>query len=407
VRYYLGPWQFVTTQLGEQCWDAPAGAIAGIDLRSLPTIGSEGVSLFWTPDAVTLDSSYRLLGQGHISNVVPNGATRNAFASALGIGSLDGTTLLELLWDVLTLKADSTGMSAPKPLMPMMNGNLELHLSGHSAVMVKPFDLESPVGAKVLDVLRNDYREYRNAARDGKMSHPEQHRKVLDFWCEKYRTNNWEIFIPADLPKEGRLKHSTTISESFDKADGDILGPDLTWTELANDIDIISSKARSRTAAVSGRARADSDLSSSDNYVQAICRSVATLGSLPGMISRKDSSATETYYVGRLIAAVADDKHLLKLISGTATLLGVVTTHEDHSVDYTVRFICNGSTLSVNIDTVEEDSTTDTSVTSGLRTGLHGFQSGADLASWDDFEASDLAVAAAPTLRTIRSALRW
>ena len=58
----------------------------------------------------------------------------------------------------------------------------------------------------------------------------------------------------------------TTLTESFNTADGTTIGPDLTWSELAADWSILSSQLRA-SAGTEGIVRADSDLASSDHSV--------------------------------------------------------------------------------------------------------------------------------------------
>ena len=144
MRYYLGPWELDSglqpPELPAPFWRPPLGVVGAIDLRSLPAHNSPGVGFFTTPDSVRLGNDYRPIGQGDLRSLTITTALRRAIENQMGI-QVDGVSLMNCLWDILTLKSDPTGQTRWKPLMPTLAGKLEIHLGGHSLLARKDFDL--------------------------------------------------------------------------------------------------------------------------------------------------------------------------------------------------------------------------------------------------------------------------
>ena len=125
----------------------------------------------------------------------------------------------------------------------------------------------------------------------------------------------------------------TTLNESFDKADSDTLGPDLSWTELSGDQDVVSNAWQAQPFSTQVLGRADSDLASTDHYAEIVisaCTAVDTSGHGAGPVCRKDSTATNTYYIGRLLRTTTsggtNQVQLYKRVAGTFTQLGSSVT---------------------------------------------------------------------------------
>src|SRR5581483_1370090 len=171
MRYWIGPWLWHTTP--RAAWYAPAAAVGMIDLRPLPAqaqaIAASGIGFFATDDAADLGlvGDYTLLGQGDLRSLTPIAKSRRALASALGLNGLAGATLIECLWDAMTVQADHTGASGVKPLMPTSSRVLELHLGGHSLVMAKVLDLAMPEAENVKALMQEDFRALQLAAAAG------------------------------------------------------------------------------------------------------------------------------------------------------------------------------------------------------------------------------------------------
>jgi hypothetical protein len=272
-----------------------------------------------------------------------------------------------------------------------------LHLGGHSRVRRQRFSSAHPHAGKVLDVVRRDLARIR-VETTGRGS--DQHRRVMDRLLQKYRGWTFDDLRPGSWPRgETPLPHRTTITESFDTSDGDTLGPDLSWTEVSGDFDIVTNAAE----IVGGgqhRARADSDLSSDDHYAQVEFPDGPSGGSRSGggVICRKDSTATLTYYnVTTDENGANDDWFTYKWVAGSQTALGLKSTTDIQAGDV-FKLECDGSTITRYLNGGAQNSTTDTAVSGNVRTGLHGFRnSGNQGMRLDAFEAADLAAGATLT----------
>ncbi len=393
MRYYLGHWQW-TTLNGMACYAPPAGVVGCLDLGTLPQMSVGGADrgrlLCWTRDAVTLPSEYELLGVGDCRELNTDGAMLDKFQSLVGYRP-QGAKLVDAVWDCLEGGADIDGTTGPLPLVPTTRGNLGLHFAGHSVVKSRRFkwgnDAASP---KLKQLLRKEFRGLLQDSKAGKLKDAKHAFRVLDYWCDKYGVSDWREFVPANLQKDvpGRVKHETTITESFDQADSTTLGPDLPWTEIAVvGWRTVSNRAgrNAGTASTLEVARADSDLSSADHYAQA--KLWAGNGKYPGVIARVPSSGDATGY--DVVHGGTGDPNFYtqKLITGTLTNLNFSS---QSPVDGSVSKVePNGSTISGYYGGALIYSGTDTSISSGVRCGLVQYEN-AD-STLDDFEAADLA----------------
>ena len=194
----------------------------------------------------------------------------------------------------------------------------------------------------------------------------------------------YEIWLGGLLYSAAAIKGGATITESFNTADSDILGPTLSWTELSGDWDVVSNQAKCLT---NGVARADSDLASDDVYAQVEIPTPSASGD--GPICRKDDSATLTFYHARLNSV--PQAQLFKFVAGTATQLGA-TVGITRAAPDTVKVEADGSTIKCYYNGAEKISATDTAITANTRAGIRGFRNGIV----DNFEAADLAASAVP-----------
>jgi len=389
-HYYLGPWVWHegTKEEPMEYWKSPDGTVGLVDLRTTSQMAKDGKS---TPEGLgffavdgTLPSPYKEVASGYLSS------TPLSNKAELGLSSgyeTRGTTALDFVWEILTEGADAKGESAVKPLMPTADGNLELFLGGHSLVKSEPFVYGThPHSSKVKEVLQNDYRKLRDF---DKKHGKENYRKVLDMWSEKYKILNPEDeFIPSDLPKESRLKHSTVITEDFNKAQTSTLGPDLTWTAVQGVWGVSSNQALMWATTGNQAQRAESDLSGSDMYALI---QIQNLGQdydpfAVGTAVRFDSEAN-THYNG----IFAQDGNYFKL---RKTVAGTVTDLDTDAITFSfpeeVKTTVSGSTLKGYQAGVERSSVTDTSITTGVRAGLSGYHNYNYCGPSDNFEAGDL-----------------
>lgn len=398
MRYWLGPWQ-----LDERgAWERPAGTVACFDLRPLPVQAQTvdgGAGLFVTPDDVHL-SGYELLGQGAIADVRLSLRARQAWRGAMG-GALPSASRLDaLVWDAVTAGADETGERGPRPLMPTTRGLMALSLAGEEFGRAR-FDAASPAGQAVLRNLRHDYRGVRDDAINGRLRgpngvDPQYHRRVLDVWCTKYRLAE-DAFIPPDLPRETRLPHATSYTESFNQADSTTLGPDLTWTELQTRWETVSNQLYTlgdSSSFTDSRCRADHDVSSDDHVTQ--IDAVGAAGGLSfvgwGACARYSSSA-DTCYVAWLYRNT-DNLYVSKIVAGARTNLA--NTAVTRSLPDELRCECEGSAIRGYFNGTAVTTTTDTSITSGKRGGVHAGGGASGGITYDGFSVADLAAGGSP-----------
>ncbi len=442
MYYYLGPWRWVEDEGG--CWAAPEGTVGLVDLR--PYGGTTEPQGFFATDR-KLGSDYDLVGT-ELDGIL-SAAQKGAWKTLLHLDSLSANNVLDALWEVLTFRADPEGNLRAKPLIPTVRGDLELWLGGHSLVRSWRFQGQSdPAWPNIQKVIQNDYRRirefalseaaalraiptnpkelagkanrlrwsriYRSArrkgitfdkAREAVADYQEKlHRRVLGGLERKYRTIAGREFIPDDLPDEESTRPETTITESFNKEDSGTLGPDLTWTEYCPSDStwrVLDNQANYHEGpshdACYGTARAENDLSSNDHYSELSAIVVQSGNSYqPGAIGpavRFDSSI-ETCYIGRLWQHDNDSerfKQIYKLISGAYTQLA--SSDYTFNLPHTLRTQIDGTTLKLFIDTAEEISLTDTAISGGVRTGIHGREHGWSTGPrGDDFEAADLEI---------------
>lgn len=424
VNYYIGPWVLERPNL----WGPPAGIVGSIDFGSLPDCeqidGTQRkVGLFCTPADTTLSSEYDLIDTGDGREIVLVQRHIDLIYSVLGI-TVAGATLSDAIAAAL-LDGDPTGQDRWKPLQPTVENYLDVHLGGHSRIFHERFRWgQHKHTNRLRDLLRADCKqlsqEYRddekrlrqlakqlrnaNGGKDAdkcdfvadRLKNDQQAGRWLDSVCSQYGCDASEITSEFQ-----RQPHETSISENFTRADGTTIGNLLSWTEVARPWSTYSNQVYIDTASTTtyGAARAESDLSSSNNYAQ--CKAVTINQGNPGsaanelgVASRFASSAT-TYY-GATWYDGDDDLYNRKSVAGTNTNIGTKASGIISDND-TLKSTSDGSVITADaIIASLNTSTTDTAISTGTRCGLHGMYYNGSAPIWDDFVAADLAAASNP-----------
>lgn len=188
----------------------------------------------------------------------------------------------------------------------------------------------------------------------------------------------------------------TTITESFNTANSDLLGPDLTWTEVDGDWDIVSNAAEliSNFGSTSRCARAEHDLASADHYAEATV--LQNTGGGHAGVCVRFASAAETYYAGTHDTGSSGSLNIFKVVAGTRSTLTTLTSAgargvvklevEDNGPDVDLRLYLDG---------VLKLSYTDSSspITGNTRCGIYGYDptgGGTTSPRIDSFKAEDL-----------------
>lgn len=370
--YYLAPWEWYTGDGSFSYWRAPGGnAIDAVDLRSISQCSK----------------------RGGISNGfgVFSYETKQTIAKATKFTT--EKQAVEYIWKNLTVDADPTGQTGPKPLCGRKNKNVMLILGG-KVLKSEPFN--DGHRKRNISVFQVDYKKNRRNY-SIKTVQKWVGSTMQDLYGEMSDENAKKI-VPVQYHGEEPLWRApeTIITESWNCANSDSLNCDLTWTELEQDIDIVSNQARTTLDVGDGKtsARADSDLSTDDHYAQAQVDTTISSSAEAGVITRKDSSATLTWYMHDVVWG-SNVARLFKRVSGTFTSLGNGSVTLSVGTPVVVRGEVDGSTVKVLVDGNEIHSNTDTAITGNLRTGLRGVQQNSGhYTRWDDFEAGDLEAAA-------------
>lgn len=193
----------------------------------------------------------------------------------------------------------------------------------------------------------------------------------------------------------------TTINESFNTSDGDTLGPDLTWTEVDGDWDIVSNAAEliSNYGSTSRCARAEHDLASADHYAQVSV--VQSNGGSHCGVCVRFAAAAETYYAGVWDGTTFTGTYtIFKVVAGTRSTLA--TLSEAATTPFTIRLEVEddgsgNADLTLYKNGVSKVTHTDSSspITGNTRCGIYGYDptgSGTSSPRIDSFEAGDLGV---------------
>lgn len=394
MRYYLGPWRWV--ERGATSHFAPPpfahGAIDFGTLAEMSKPGSDRPGCLLVTDAV-LPSEYTLLGEGMASEIKIDGRVKSIFSRELNHAA-EGDSLADLIRDTLQ-NGEVDGGTKWKPLMPDARGWMDVHLGG--CIQSERFEWGKPGSRggnhtpRMQAMLRAEFRQHFDNAKAGRMR-SEHHRRILDWWCEKYGLNgpdDWRQLVPQDLQAHvpGRLKHETTITDDFTRADGDTIGNLLSWSEVTGDLDTVSNAVQSGVDGSVGAARAESDLSSEDHYSQINVTALGNNVSAWAPLTRFAAAAT-TFYSGETYRT-ENNSYLLKTVANVRTLLAgpqAVTP----AAPQAWKLTSNGSSQALSQAGTDRVTVTDTSITGNVRCGIWLFYNGGTSSTIDDFEAADL-----------------
>lgn len=390
MKYYLGHWLWDSA---EDAYCPPVGALGAIDLGAVTDMGVRASSrpgcLCWSNDP--LPSEYTLLGSGDVRQITRTPKIVDALAKLTsGQKKPAGATLQALIHNCLTDCADPLGEGAPRVAEPAMDNWVDLWLWGHGRVHGERFEWGTSTHTAIVQAsLRRQFNELFYDAHSGNLRDDKQHLRVLDFWCEQYKIDDWRQFVPQALHKHvpGRVRHETTITDTFDRSNASSLGTSSggwTWANGAvSGWQILSNVANATVAGC--MARAQSDLSNANHYATG---DVVPSGTSAGVgLGVRYSSSLDTHYDGWGRNNTTVTYRLRKVVSGTTTNLNDVSTTALTSG--TLKTEINGTALSLYRNGVSVNGPiTDSSIAGNLRTGIITSGTGGTL---DNFLASDIA----------------
>jgi hypothetical protein len=239
--YYLAHFEGKTDVLGDVYWRAPFGDAVGIlDLRTIPQQESEtaiGYGVFAYKERKNISDSIFL---GNSIDVLEN---KTELETIYGI--FQAITVKEFLWEILTVKSDPTGQTAPKPLRQNKNGDVNLFLAGER---IKTEKTNSAHTDRAVSVFREDYKI-------NKALHPLD---TLQRWTgatmlKYYGRMNDELsrnLLPSEYSNDGWRTPQTTINDNFNRADdatglGTSSDGDWSWANVSDILKIVSNRYRS------------------------------------------------------------------------------------------------------------------------------------------------------------------
>jgi hypothetical protein len=180
----------------------------------------------------------------------------------------------------------------------------------------------------------------------------------------------------------------TTITDNFDRANAATIGTSAegwSWQTLTGTMGIASNAVDSQGGAT-GRARANSDLATSDHYAQ-FDVTVTLTGNSIGPCVRFDSAANSCYQL--LVNPDATNYRFFKCVAGVETQVGSTVVEALPGLPFTLRFEITGNTLTGFAGGVSKITTTDATFGSGpVRTGCR--MSASTTPRLDNFSAGDL-----------------
>lgn len=212
--------------------------------------------------------------------------------------------------------------------------------------------------------------------------------------------NAWEVWLGGQLIQVPRVQGAATYTESFNKADSVLLGPDLTWEETNGSLSVINNLVRIGGTASQGEARAEHDLATPNHYASVVVETIdipSVQAHVLGPMARMPALTRGGCWWRRRKGSNAANTIQLTIIAtnGTTTTLGSVQNLPAGDPTPVVdRIECEGSTIRGLVGGALIQTATDTTFSTELRTGFRIVaNSSAENAAMevDNFEAGDLA----------------
>lgn len=289
-------------------------------------------------------------------------------------GSLTGTTLSDLAFE---FAAEDTDLAAGrKPISPNRNGVFVLNIGGRQ-VFSKPMQDEPAAWDQVRLRVAADYAGIRQ---ESLKNGDEIYLKYLYEQAARYRVD-YRVFLEG-LPDEGVRKPTTTYSDDFNRAS---LGTD--WTATTGTWGIGGSTyLEVTTDSGDNRVRYDCGGScalSTDDHDGTITHNSGTLNWVG--IAVRWSGSSEDFYTTNYRHNQAGG--INKVVSGSASS---VCSGGTDTIPTVHRLVVDGSSLEAFQDGTSKCSTTDSTHTGYLYSGVADNRTGSQL---DDFSVTDIAAA--------------
>lgn len=384
--YYVAEWVWDDSDKDFPYWRTPYPDITAglIDMRTLPQMAEVGPGsqccMLLALTEPRISASLIPLGSELDKTVTP--VTKIALEARLGVDdSLPTKNLRDTIYELLMFRADPTGQTAWKPLMPGSDRRIKVYLGSNEPLTIRQTGPLSPEWPVIREVLRTDFVGIKaNSLARGDVTY----QKVLGAWVEKYGVSADNI-----IPGETALKPSTSIVDDFNRAS---LGAN--WTAVDGTWSInASTELHSEGGATAPQATVRYDgtaLSTSDHYAQITYTWQESNFSWMAPAVRFQAAAN-TFY-GGFIRQQGTARAIFKVITGVQTSLNSDASGNGPSV--IVRLDVSGSDLELFDDGVSALTViSDSSIPTGLYVGAWANKFDTAESRGDDFEAADLAAA--------------
>lgn len=186
------------------------------------------------------------------------------------------------------------------------------------------------------------------------------------------------------------ISGGATYTESFNKADSTTLGPDLTWTEVDQDLQVLSNVADIVTTSAICIARAESDNATDNNYAQFTIPSADTTATNLWAACARFVSGAYTFYLARQgDGTTLSNTAIRKVVTSSVTTL--TTGTRTKATNDLLRCEANGSTINMVVNGSTHLTVTDTAIATGKRGGFELRAAATGRATADSFQMGDLA----------------
>ncbi len=312
--------------------------------------------------------------------------TKQAMVTELGLGEpIVGSTMLEILLELLNQHADGSGQIRWKPIRGG-NGRFTFSVGGFGQVINERFNESHPFWTPTLAIWQADYRRNRADVDAGLLS-LDSLRGFTGASMRKYRVEA-DVLLPPEYLTDGWRSPRSTVSDNFNRANED---PITGWDEVAGAEwtivdEEIASGDHSLSEAASARFQTAVD---SDDHETEVTFSTDTSDFAYISALVRFAAAAETYYYG-LIRAQSTLREIGKFVTGTQTV--IKADNSGGGPPQLVRLrIDSADVLQLFDDDVSALSqASETSITGNLRGGVSGLGSGSS--TGDNWSLTDLAV---------------
>ena len=408
--YYMGRWEWyqeldakTLKPTGYDYWQCPGGNCAGlIDLRSIPQMSLPGGAPegygFFVYDKPQLSPSLYYLGNSlnYPLTILQKQWIEGNLKLVWGISQ---TTILDVLFtDLLILNGDPSGQDRWKPLRGSLDTGVKLYLA-KDLVRRDEFTQDHIAFQGSVEVFQTDYARLKAKGMSIEQLNKVTGAKMLSLFG-RMGDDLLETLLGTDA-SDGWEKPGTVYIDTFAEEGGNV-GLDAhtpspsdwgSWTEVNGTTDVLSTTDVAESDTIGWNTnRADVALSSDAHYAEIDVVSFDSAQSeYPGVTTRHDA-VDNTFYWGRLGNDGTPDIYITKIVEGVETNLATDAGYSPSLPDR-VSLTSDGSDFhTLDVDGLTID-VTDTSITGNLRTGFATYRE----ATFDNFEAGDLAVATTVT----------